>query len=57
MRACSGCHDISIVAGQRHTRQQWETLTEAMVARGMTASDSDIAQINDYLAKALPPAP
>jgi quinoprotein glucose dehydrogenase len=57
VRACSGCHDISIVAGQRHTRQQWETLTEAMVARGMTASDSDIAQINDYLAKALPPAP
>jgi cytochrome c5 len=57
VRACSACHDISIVAGQRHTKEQWSSLIDAMLARGMTATDDEVAQITDYLAKVRAPQP
>ena len=57
VRTCSTCHDISIVAGQRHTKAQWSSLIDAMVARGMTATDDEVAQITDYLAKVRAPQP
>jgi quinoprotein glucose dehydrogenase len=49
---CRQCHDISVVAGVRHTRQQWVSIINAMVAHGMSASDEDVRQIEEYLGQA-----
>jgi quinoprotein glucose dehydrogenase len=53
---CGQCHDISIVASVRHTREQWSTIIDAMTARGMRVSDADLAQVQEYLTNARGPA-
>ncbi len=55
VRICSQCHDISIVASQRHTRSQWASLIDAMTALGMAASEDEITQMQDYLSTARGP--
>jgi quinoprotein glucose dehydrogenase len=47
---CGQCHDISVVSSVRHTREQWGSIIDAMVARGMNASDVELTQMQDYLA-------
>ncbi len=54
---CSQCHDISVVSSERHTRQQWASIIDAMVERGMTASNDEINQIEDYLTAVRGPNP
>jgi hypothetical protein len=52
---CGQCHDISVVSSVRHTREQWGSIIDVMVARGMNASDTELTQIQDYLATARGP--
>ena len=54
-RLCSGCHEAFLVEGQRHTRQEWSDIAHTMLDRGMVASEPELEQVIDYLAKALPP--
>jgi cytochrome c oxidase cbb3-type subunit III len=49
------CHGPDIVMGAGRTRDQWTAVVNAMVARGAKATDSQLAQIADYLAKNLGP--
>jgi quinoprotein glucose dehydrogenase len=48
---CGKCHDISVVAAVRHTPQQWGTVLDAMTARGMRVSDTELAEVQEYLSK------
>jgi cytochrome c5 len=50
-RACSACHEITLVTAERHTEQQWKTLVDDMVRRGAEASDSEKKVILAYLVK------
>jgi competence protein ComEA len=53
-QVCGGCHGVDIVASIKATRQGWQTIVDSMVSRGATASDEEIKQVVDYLAKSFP---
>lgn len=53
LRACSDCHGMEVIEGQRRTRKQWRDSVEDMVARGADASERDVKGIVDYLTSAL----
>jgi quinoprotein glucose dehydrogenase len=61
VRVCSGCHAAEIVASQHLSPQEWNSLVETMSARGADATDEELEQITDYLARSFPgitpPAP
>lgn len=48
-RVCSGCHAVAIFSQQRHNQDKWASILDQMVAKGMDASDDDLAIILDYL--------
>jgi quinoprotein glucose dehydrogenase len=54
VRVCSGCHAAEIIAGQHLSPQEWNSLVETMSARGATATDEELNQITDYLARSFP---
>ena len=54
VRVCSGCHAAEIVAGQHLSPQEWNSMVETMAARGATATDEELDQITDYLARSFP---
>jgi hypothetical protein len=56
-RICSSCHGIDVWAKQHHTSEQWSSIIDLMVSRGLQASDDELGQVNDYLAKYFPPLP
>ncbi len=49
MRLCSGCHAVTVFAKERHTPEKWASIVDSMVAKGMEASDDELATINAYL--------
>jgi hypothetical protein len=49
MRVCSGCHAVTVFAKERHTPEKWASIVDSMVAKGMEASDDELATINVYL--------
>ena len=48
---CGTCHALPIVTAQRKTLIEWETSIDAMVNRGMPASDDEFDLIAAYLAR------
>jgi quinoprotein glucose dehydrogenase len=54
VRVCSGCHAAEIVASQHLSPQEWNSLVETMSARGANATDEELDQIIDYLARSFP---
>jgi len=48
---CGACHGADLVASRRATKQGWGYIVDDMVSRGATATNDQIAQINDYLTK------
>jgi competence protein ComEA len=53
LRACSDCHGMEVLEGQRRSRRQWRDTVEDMLARGADASESDEKVIAEYLTRAL----
>jgi hypothetical protein len=53
-RVCSGCHSTSLAANERLNPQQWHDLVRQMAAEGAVATDDELNQITDYLAKSFP---
>jgi glucose dehydrogenase len=51
----TGCHSIEVVTSQRMNETDWNSIVQAMVARGAPASDAEVKVIVDYLAKTLGP--
>jgi hypothetical protein len=54
-RVCGNCHSTNIWVNQRHTPEKWSSIIDNMLSKGMEASDDDLAIVNDYLGKYLPP--
>jgi quinoprotein glucose dehydrogenase len=54
VKVCSGCHSADLPASLRLTPQAWNSLVQDMAARGADASDDQLKQIVDYLAKSFP---
>lgn len=50
-RVCSACHGIETVVTERHTKAEWQKVSEDMVARGADATDADVTAIVEYLTK------
>jgi competence protein ComEA len=48
---CGACHGADLVASRRATKQGWGYIVDDMVSRGATATNDQIAQINEYLTK------
>ena|ERR1700743_188325 len=48
---CGACHGADLVASRRATKQGWGYIVDDMVSRGATATNEQIAQINEYLTK------
>jgi cytochrome c5 len=54
-RLCGKCHGTNVFAQQRHNDEKWGSIVDNMVAKGMEASDDDLAEVNEYLATYLGP--
>lgn len=52
-QACSQCHDIARVAGQRHDRADWTKIVDQMRANGLVVDAAQRKALVDYLAAAL----
>jgi competence protein ComEA len=50
-RTCTMCHSMDGVKRLHNSQEQWSAVVDDMVSRGAEASDSEIAQIVDYLTK------
>lgn len=48
---CGACHGTDLIASQRATKEGWGYVVDDMVSRGASASNEQIAQIKEYLAK------
>ena len=56
-KACGTCHAADMVLGRAMNAEQWSAEVASMVAKGAKINDADFAQIVDYLATNLGPAP
>jgi hypothetical protein len=50
-RTCSECHDLGETVSLRQSKARWQALVSDMVSRGAQASDAELTQIVDYLAR------
>jgi competence protein ComEA len=50
-QVCGACHGTDLVSSRRATKQGWSYIVDDMVSRGASATNDQIAQINEYLAK------
>jgi hypothetical protein len=63
LKDCTNCHAVSVWTKKHHTREEWSSVIEDMVAKGLNAPDEDLDTITDYLAahfgptKSVPPSP
>jgi hypothetical protein len=46
---CTTCHAASVFTKQHHIREQWRSILDNMVDKGLDAPDSDLDIIADYL--------
>ena len=51
---CSVCHSTDVFVPMRHTRQEWSSIVENMVSKGLEAPDDELDEIKDYLAVSFP---
>lgn len=54
-QTCSGCHAVTMFSSQRKTRDQWSSVIDDMVSKGLSASDQDLDTILNYLSTNLAP--
>ena len=51
MRVCTACHDIEAVPRLHYSREGWANLVSSMKDMGADATDAELTQIVNYLAK------
>ena len=51
MRVCTACHDIEAIPRLHYSREGWANLVSSMKDMGADATDAELAQIVNYLAK------
>src|SRR5262249_41210521 len=53
--ACTACHDLDLVSDQHFTKDMWQDVVTAMVAKGASLTDKEMPVLVEYLAKTFPP--
>jgi cytochrome c5 len=48
---CTTCHDLDLVASQKLSKDEWQSVVSSMIAKGATVSDKEAPVLVDYLAK------
>lgn len=56
-KQCGTCHANNVWTNQHHTRDQWSSVIDNMISKGMHVSDEDLDTITDYLAANFGPVP
>jgi competence protein ComEA len=51
MRVCTACHDIEAIPRLHYSREGWANLVASMKDMGADATDAELTQIVNYLAK------
>jgi len=46
---CVTCHAANLWMSQRHTKDQWGTVLDTMMSRGLEASDEELETMANYL--------
>jgi mono/diheme cytochrome c family protein len=54
IRVCSQCHSPDQAADQQLDSAGWKTLVDQMAAKGAMATDAELDEIVQYLARAFP---
>ena len=49
VRMCSMCHSLSVVTGQRMTKDHWTAQVDDMVSRGAKGTPDEVATVINYL--------
>ncbi len=55
VRVCSGCHALGVVTREQHDEAGWREIVDTMASRGAMASNSELAEIQSYLASHFAP--
>ncbi len=50
-QVCGACHGTDLITARRATKEGWGYIVDDMVSRGASASDDQVKQIKEYLAK------
>jgi quinoprotein glucose dehydrogenase len=53
-RACSSCHSVDVFTHQHHNLEEWNSIVDNMVSKGLEAPDDELDQISYYLAATFP---
>ena len=53
--ACTACHDLDLVSDQHFSKDQWQDVVTAMVAKGASLTEKEMPVLVEYLAKTYPP--
>ena len=56
IRVCSSCHEPETVADEQLDESSWKKLVDEMAGKGADATDAELNEIVQYLAKAFPPS-
>jgi len=48
---CTTCHDLDLVASQKLSKDEWQSVVGSMIAKGATVSDKEAPVLVEYLAK------
>jgi len=49
--ACTTCHDLDLVSGQRYTKDDWQNVVNSMIAKGAAMGEKDVPMLVEYLVK------
>ena len=51
LRACTSCHQPTVIVAKPHTADEWDDVVGKMIARGAELTDAEQDQVIAYLAK------
>lgn len=48
---CTTCHDLDLVASQKLSKDEWQSVVASMIAKGATVTDKEAPVLVEFLAK------
>jgi cytochrome c5 len=49
--ACTSCHDIDLVSGQKYNKEDWQNVVVSMIGKGAPMAEKDVPMLVEYLVK------
>jgi competence ComEA-like helix-hairpin-helix protein len=50
-KVCGTCHETEVVTSQRHTRREWQSVTDDMPTRGAEGTPDELHDLQTWLAR------